>query len=91
VSKVLVKVAGLNVLPTLVQASKTYIEVYRTQRMQALLIFFSFFFVSSVALLYLHLPFTSLFLSKVLQNNNTIQSNEQNSYQPDTDSLLNIL
>jgi hypothetical protein len=29
----------LNVLPTLVQASKTYIEVQRTQKMQELLIF----------------------------------------------------
>jgi hypothetical protein len=58
--------------------------------MQALLIFFSFF--SCVALLYLHLPFTSLFfLSQVLQNKNTIQSNQQISYQPDIDSLLNIL
>jgi hypothetical protein len=57
--------------------------------MQALLIFFCFF--SCAALLYLHLPFTSLFLLKVLQNQNAIQSNQQISYQPDTDSLLNIL
>jgi formate hydrogenlyase subunit 3/multisubunit Na+/H+ antiporter MnhD subunit len=56
--------------------------------MQALLIFF---FFSCAALFYLHLPFTSLFLSKVLQNQTTIQSNQQISYQPDTDSLLNIL
>jgi hypothetical protein len=55
--------------------------------MQALLIFFS-----CAALLYLHLPFTSLFfLLKVLQNQNAIQSNQQISYHPNTDSLLNIL
>jgi hypothetical protein len=59
--------------------------------MQALLIFFLSFF-SCVALLCLHLPFTALFfLQKVLQNHNAIQSNQQISYQPDTDSLLNIL
>jgi hypothetical protein len=56
--------------------------------MQALLIFFLFFFA---ALLYLHLSFTSSFLSKVLQNQNAIQSNQQISYLPDIDSLLNIL
>jgi hypothetical protein len=43
--------------------------------MQALLIFVVAFF-SCAALLYLHLPFTSLFLSKVLQNQNAIQSNQ---------------
>jgi hypothetical protein len=58
--------------------------------MQALLTFFLSFF-SCVALLYLYLPFTSLFLSKVLQNLDTIQTNQQISYQHDTDSLLNIL
>jgi hypothetical protein len=46
---------------------------------------------SCAALLYLHLHFTSLFLLKVLQNHNTIQSNQQISHQPDTYSLLNIL
>jgi hypothetical protein len=56
--------------------------------MQALLIFC---FFSCAALLYLHLPFTSLFLLKVLQNQNAIQSNQQISYHPNTDSLLNIL
>jgi hypothetical protein len=49
--------------------------------MQALLIFLLFF---CVALLFLHLPFSSLFLSKVLQNQNTIQTNQQISYQPNT-------
>jgi hypothetical protein len=58
--------------------------------MQTLLIFFLFLF-SCVALLYLHLPFTSVFLSKVLQNQNTIQINQQISYHPDTDYLLNII
>jgi hypothetical protein len=58
--------------------------------MQALLIFFASFF-SCAALLYLHLPFTSLSLSKVLQNLNAIQTNQQISYQPDIDSLLNML
>jgi hypothetical protein len=58
--------------------------------MKALLIFFALFFPCA-ALLYLHLPFTSPFLSKVLQNKNAIQSNQQISYQPNTDSLLNIL
>jgi hypothetical protein len=49
-------------------------------------------FFSCVALLCLHLPFTSLFFHrKVLQNHNAIQSNQQISYQPNTDSLLNIL
>jgi hypothetical protein len=55
--------------------------------MQALLIFLPFF--SCAALLYLHLSFTSLFLLKVLQNQNAIQSNQQISYHPDIDSLLN--
>jgi hypothetical protein len=32
-----------------------------------------------------------LFLSKVLQNQDTIQTNQQISYQADKDSLLNIL
>jgi hypothetical protein len=59
--------------------------------MQALLIFF-FSFFSCAALLYLHLPFTSLFSwLKVLQNQNTIQMNQQISYQSDTDSMLNIV
>jgi hypothetical protein len=57
--------------------------------MQALLIFLVFF-LFFVALLYLPLPFTS-FLLKVLQNKNAIQSNQQISYQSDTDYLLNIL
>jgi hypothetical protein len=62
-----------------------------TQKMQALLIFFALFF-SWAALLYLHLSFTSLlFWSKVLQNQNTIQTNQQISYQHDIDSLLNIV
>jgi hypothetical protein len=59
--------------------------------MQALLFFFAFLFFSFAALLYLHFHFTSSFLSKVLQNQNAIQNNQQISYQPETDSLLNIL
>jgi hypothetical protein len=57
--------------------------------MQALLIFFLSFFC--VTLLYLHMPFSSLFLSKVPQNHNTIQASQQISYQPDIESLLTIL
>jgi hypothetical protein len=57
--------------------------------MQALLIFFVFFLCGSFIFA---LAFSfSFFLSKVLQNQNAIQSNQQISYQPDTDSLLNIL
>jgi hypothetical protein len=61
--------------------------------MQALLIFFFLLsFSSCAALLYFHLPFTSLFfLSNMLQNQNTIQANQQISSQPKTDSLLNII
>jgi hypothetical protein len=47
VSKVLVKVFGLNVFPTRVQANKTDIKVSRTQMMQAFLIFLYFFFSGS--------------------------------------------
>jgi hypothetical protein len=32
-----------------------------------------------------------IFLLKVMKNKDTIQTNQQISYQPDTDSLLNIL
>jgi hypothetical protein len=57
--------------------------------MQALLFFY--FLFCCTALLYLHLLFSSLFLSKVPQNHNTIQTNQQISYQPNIDSLLNIV
>jgi hypothetical protein len=86
VSKVLVKDAGLNVFSTLVQDSKTYIESIEDTKDAINSDFFS-----CAALLCLHLPFTSSFFLKVLQNQNEIQSNQQISYQLDTNSLLNIL
>jgi hypothetical protein len=59
--------------------------------MQALLIFF-FLFFSCMTLLYLHLSFTSLFFyRKCRRNQNSIQTNQQTPYQPDTDSLLNTV
>ena len=58
-SKERVKAADLNVFLDLVQASKTYIKVPRTQRMQALLIFFLSFFLSQLcgSFLYAHASF----------------------------------
>jgi hypothetical protein len=57
--------------------------------MQALLIFLPFFLVG---LFYICTCLLLLFfLSKVLQNQNTIQPNQQISYQLDIDSLLNIV
>jgi hypothetical protein len=59
--------------------------------MQAFFIFLAFFFflcgffISALAFYF------SFFLSKMVQNQNTIQSNQQISYQPDIYSLLNIL
>jgi hypothetical protein len=58
--------------------------------MQALLIFFAFFFFLCSSFIFVLAFYFSFFLSKVLQNQNTIQTNQQISYQPDTDSLLNI-
>jgi hypothetical protein len=56
--------------------------------MQALLIFY---FFSCVALLYLHLPFTSFCFvdSAAKTEHNSNQS--KIPYQPDTDSIINIL
>ena len=64
-SKVHVKVVGLNVFLEQVQASKTYIKVPRTQMMQTLLIFFSFFFLSQLcgSFLYALASFFSYFVS----------------------------
>jgi hypothetical protein len=87
VSKILVKVTGSNVLSTLVQASKTYRRIDDTKDAST----FDFFplFFSHAALTFV--PVFYFFLSKVLQNQNAIQSNQQISYQSDTNSLLNIL
>jgi len=60
--------------------------------MQALLIFFCYLFFSCAALLFLHLPFSSLFyFVESAAKQNTIQPNQKFPYQPDTDSLLNII
>ena len=73
-SKVLVKVAGLNGFLELVQASKSYTKAQRTQMMQALLIFF--FYFSCAALFYaLAFFFTScfFFFLKLPQTRDTTQ------------------
>jgi hypothetical protein len=57
--------------------------------MQALLIFLLSFFLCGSFMFALAFYFS--FFLKVLQNQNAIQSNQQISYQPDIDSLLNIL
>jgi hypothetical protein len=91
-SKVPVKVSGLNVFPKQVQASKTDVEVYRTQSVEALLIFFAFFF-SSAALLYLHFPFTffSYFVKSGAKSEYNSSQSTNTLSASDTDSLLNIV
>jgi len=62
-SKLLIKVVGLNVFPEPVQASERYTEIQRIQRMQTLLIFFFFFvqhFFYALAFFFLSLILTVL-------------------------------
>jgi hypothetical protein len=55
------------------------------------ILFFTFFFFLCGSFIFTLAFYFSFSLSKVVQNQNIIQSNQQISYQPDTDSLLNIL
>jgi hypothetical protein len=59
--------------------------------MQALLIFFAlFFFLCDSFIFALTFYFSFIFCQKCCKNQNSIQTNQQTLYQPDTDSLLNI-
>jgi hypothetical protein len=61
--------------------SSNYQDIYRSiEDTKDANDFFLLSFFSCASLLYLHLSFTSLLLSKVLQNQNAIQTNQQIFY-----------